>query len=182
MLPAPDEEGQTGLPPHKGECNCMKIRELLAAKSAEIYQVTPDALVHDSIKIMNAHRIGSVLVVDAAGNLAGILTERDLLTGYHCCDNNPGVCKRRVAEIMTPAARLLTVTGDTTVDEAIAKMTSSKIRHLPVLDGDGRLAGIISIGDVLKSLLDCAQKENQTMKQYMFGQEQLFAVDEVPMV
>jgi CBS domain-containing protein len=160
----------------------MKIKELLTGKNGDIYQVTPDDLVHDSIKIMNTHRIGSVLVVDGSGNLAGILTERDLLMGFPCCDNAPGVCKRQVAEIMTPADRLITVTGESSIDEACAKMTENKVRHLPVLDEAGRLSGIISIGDVLKKLLHYAEQENKTMKQYMFGQDQLFAVDEVPMV
>ncbi len=161
----------------------MKMHELLAAKSSVIHQVPPETLVHDCISLMNEQHIGAVMVVDSKGEMAGILTERDLLRGYHCCDNQPGVCKLPVKELMTPADRLVTITSQCPIDRAMNQMTANKVRHLPILDPDnGSLIGVVSIGDLIKALLGCAEKENQTMKQYMFGQDQIFPTDHIPMV
>ncbi len=161
----------------------MKIRELLNEKSASVLHVSPDTLIHDCIEIMNRHRVGSLMIVEADDRVAGILTERDLLEGYHCCDNRPGICRHPARDLMTPAARLISVTADCALDSAMEKMTEHNVRHLPVFDRpEGSLIGVLAIGDIVRTLLRCAQKENKTIKQYMFGQEQPFATDHIPMV
>lgn len=148
----------------------MKIQEMLGDKGHDVYQIAPTAKVCECVNLMNERRIGAVMVVDDAGGVVGIISERDIMRKTPSAGGD--LCAMAVSELMTPGAKLVTITADAEIDEAMEKMTSNKIRHLPVME-DGRLAGILSIGDVVKMLWQTAVKENKTMKQYMFGQEQI---------
>ncbi len=148
----------------------MKIQELLNDKQQEVYQIAPDAKVCECVEIMNERRIGAVMVVDGNGKVEGIISERDIMRKTPAVGSD--LCAMSVSELMTPADSLVTISACAEIDEAMQKMTSNKIRHLPVME-DGRLVGILSIGDVVKTLWQAAVAENKTMKQYMFGQEQI---------
>lgn len=146
----------------------MKTAELLARKSTDIVCVSPGEPLNKCIDLMNDRRIGALMVVNENGGVAGLLSERDILRNR--CEASKTECPMKAQDIMTPADKLVTATAETRIDDVMNMMTQNKVRHLPVMDGDA-LKGIISIGDVVKGLLDAALEENKNMKEYMFGRE-----------
>jgi CBS domain-containing protein len=123
------------------------IGSILRQKGQEIWSVTPDSTVYEAIALMARHGVGAALVI-GEGSLAGIVTERDyarkvILQGRSSKET-------QVRDIMT--SDLITVSPENTVDECMRLMTECRIRHLPVLD-EGKLAGIVSIGDLVKAKL-----------------------------
>jgi len=140
------------------------IRQILAAKSGPLVIVAPDDAVFHALQVMADHNVGAVLVLDGK-QLVGIFSERDyarkvILFGKASKDT-------RVREIMTD--KVLYVTPDRTVDECMAIMTEKHFRHLPVLDDDGRVVGIVSIGDVVKETICEQQFIIQQMEKYITG-------------
>jgi CBS domain-containing protein len=139
------------------------VRELLQAKGYEIWSVTPDDSVYDALRLMADKNVGAVLVTDA-GNLVGILSERDyarkvILKGRTSKDT-------LVREIMTE--KVVYVRPDQTTDECMALMTNKRVRHLPVIEDD-RLIGIISIGDVVKAIMSEQEFMIQQLENYITG-------------
>ena len=151
----------------------MHLREILRHKGSEVVTVAPDRTVHDAIVKMNRHKIGALIVTDETGEIQGIVTERDILLmcGEQCVHlDDPSLagtdCPILVSEIMTTDPVI--VVPDDTLDYAMGVMTSNRIRHLPVLD-EGRLAGVVSIGDVVKVQLSEVEYENRMLKDYIQG-------------
>jgi CBS domain-containing protein len=140
----------------------MKIREILHGKGSEVYSIAPEHTVLDAVAQLNAHRIGALIVRDAAGAVVGIITERDVLR--ECLHHSAELGRRRVRDVMT--TNLIVCVADDDVDYAMAIVTQNRVRHLPVLDGDG-LAGLVSIGDLVKATLDETQHENRDLKDYI---------------
>ena len=114
---------------------------------------------------MGEHNIGSVLVMDGE-TLAGILTEREYARKVVLHDKSSK--DTMVSEIMTPADRLITVTEDSTIEECMQKMSGRKIRHLPVLR-DGVPVTVISIGDVVSTIIEEQQFTIKEMSNYIRG-------------
>ncbi|HJQ64264.1 MAG TPA: CBS domain-containing protein [Burkholderiales bacterium] len=132
------------------------VRQLLQAKGSAVYSVSPDARVFEALKLMAEKEVGALVVLER-GKLAGILSERDyarkvILHGKSSHDIP-------VREIMTED--VVTVQPGQTVDQCMALMTSRRIRHLPVVE-DGKLAGIVSIGDLVKEVI---AEQEQTIRQ-----------------
>ena len=141
----------------------MKVKEILKQKGSEIHSVESDKTVYQAIKQMSDLNIGALLVIDD-GKLTGILSERDyrdkvILKGRQSKTTNVG-------EIMTRQVFCVTLQDDVKVCMKI--MTVKRIRHLPVLDGDD-LVGVISIGDVVKSVIDRQKFEIDSLKSYIAG-------------
>ena len=125
------------------------VREILINKGNQIWTVLPDTTVYKALIIMADKSIGALLVVDKLGNPVGVLSERDyarkvILVGKSSKET-------MVKEIMS--SRVIYITPDRSPEECMALMINKRIRHLPVLD-NGKLAGFISIGDVVKAVLD----------------------------
>lgn len=140
----------------------MDIARLIAARRPEdIVTCDETTSVRDAVQLLATRRIGAVPVL-RRGALAGIFSERDVL--YRLAEEGAGCLDRRVGEVMT--APPITVEPRTTCDEAMALMTRRRIRHLPVLDG-GRIAGFISIGDIVKSRIGEAEAEAEQMRIYI---------------
>lgn len=137
------------------------VRDLLAGKSSEVWSIGPDATVYDAIALMSERGIGAVLVLDG-GKLAGILSERDY--ARRVILKGKASRETRVREIMT--TELIHVTHDKTLDDCMAIMTTSRIRHLPVLH-EGRLAGILSIGDIVKAMLTEREAQIEQLESYI---------------
>ena len=132
------------------------IRQLLQVKGSGVHTIGPDARVIDALKLMSEKEIGALVVVDG-GKLVGILSERDyarkvILLGKSSHDIP-------VREIMT--GKILTVQPTQTIEECMALMTSRRVRHLPVTDGE-RLLGLVSIGDLVKQVI---ADQEQTIKE-----------------
>jgi CBS domain-containing protein len=139
------------------------VAQLLQAKGHTVYSIGPDDWVYDAVKEMDARRIGSLLVKDAAGHPVGIVTERDC---RHLLLQDRSARKVRVSELMS--RNLLTVPPEETVEQCMQMMTEKRIRHLPVVRG-GAVQGIISIGDVVKFL--CIERgiEIENLEKYITG-------------
>lgn len=119
--------------------------------------------VSDAVKEMNSHKIGCVLVMDGAA-LAGIFTERDVLTRVIAADLDPK--QTPVALVMTP--NVLTVAPETTVQQMMDLFAEKRCRHMPVVQ-NGAIIGLISIGDVSRWVASAHRAEAETLRQYISG-------------
>jgi CBS domain-containing protein len=144
----------------------MKLQDILAIKGSTVWSISPEATLQDVVRTLVEHRIGSLVVcrTDAAGGeeLLGIVTERDIL--HACIVGSKPFSQVPVAEAMSKA--IITARPDDEVEEVMGLMTTRRIRHLPVLC-EGRLVGMISIGDVVKAQHDRLAMENRFMKDYI---------------
>ncbi len=142
----------------------MKVQVMLDAKGSEVATTRPDATIAAAIDILKREGIGALVVTDSGGGLAGIISERDIVRGL--VDHGGDLLKMPVAELMTRSVK--TCGPDHNINDVMAEMTRSRIRHLPVL-ADGRLCGIISIGDVVKNRLEELEAETSVLRDYIGG-------------
>jgi CBS domain-containing protein len=123
------------------------IRQILAGKS-DIYSIDPDATVLDALRLLEQKNIGALLVM-RGGALSGIFSERDY--ARRMILHGRSSKETKVREVMT--SDVFVISPDTTSGECMVHMTDRHIRHLPVVEG-GRVVGVISIGDVVRSVID----------------------------
>jgi CBS domain-containing protein len=139
----------------------MRIEDVLRDKGAAVATIAPETPVSQLLAGLAAMNIGAMVVVGPDG-LAGIVSERDVVRKLH--DRGASLLAQPVSEIMTTV--VATCTPRDTVDHLAALMTENRVRHVPVLD-DGRLAGIVSIGDVVKSRMAELETEQQQLQAYI---------------
>ena len=142
----------------------MTISAILKHKGHDIAQVRPTATVAEVARVLKSRRIGAVLVLDAAEQLLGILSERDIVCSL--AENGARTLEMTAAQLMTRDLHM--ATPRTTVVQATEMMTEGRFRHLPVLEGD-RLVGIVSIGDIVKARLSQQEQEVDSLKAYVAG-------------
>lgn len=140
------------------------VSDVLAAKGDQVHSVTPTTRVLDAINKMNQHKIGAVLAVQD-GQVAGIFTERDVLRRVVGEQRNPADC--HVSEVMTED--VICVRPQTDLDDVAAIMQQKKIRHVPVCDENGRLHGMISIGDLNAFHASSQQAQIHFLSEYIYG-------------
>lgn len=140
------------------------VREILSEKGSRVLSIRQDATVLEAAQLMNDHQVGSVVVCDD-NRLAGIFTERDVLRRVVAECRDPATT--RVAEVMTH--EVVCCTGDTTVDEARGAMKNRRIRHLPVVDGNRQLLGMVSIGDLNAYQANTQEKTIFMLQEYLYG-------------
>jgi CBS domain-containing protein len=142
----------------------MRISEVLAAKaSQEVLTVRPDATVRELVELLAEHNIGALVVSADGSAVDGIVSERDVVRRLH---EDEGVLSALVSSIMSAPVRTCEV--HSTVDEVMAVMTERRFRHVPVVKDD-RLAGIVSIGDVVKSRMRDLEFERDQLGSYVHG-------------
>lgn len=139
------------------------VSTLLEHKGSRIFSVSSQVTIAEAVRVMNQHKVGSVLVMDG-GALVGIFTERDVLTRVVASDVDPK--STPVSRIMS--RDLLTITPETTVEETMKIFTEKRCRHLPVIE-NGCVAGLISIGDVSRFVASAHAMECEHLKQYIAG-------------
>lgn len=139
----------------------MIVRSILKSKGKDVETVAPDASILNVSKILHQKRIGAVLVMNE-GQIRGVLSERDIVRGI--CQYGADVLARPASDLMT--RDVVTCDMDDTVNALMELMTNNRIRHIPVLE-QGRLAGIISIGDVVKNRIAESEMEAQALKEYI---------------
>jgi len=137
------------------------VLELLEKKSPDIHTVTPDLAVIDALRLMAEKKIGAVLVMKEA-HLVGIFSERDYARKVVL--NNRASTSTQVKEIMT--AEPITVPPTTRVGQCLELMTERRIRHLPVVEDD-KVLGLISIGDLVKAVIEQQRRELDQLQQYI---------------
>lgn len=139
----------------------MTIAAILSEKGPAVVTLQADAHVADAVALLHEHRIGAVIVVDGEA-VAGVLSERDIVRGLHTLGAR--VLDQPVTACMS--AEVVTIAPSSTTDDALAIMTERRFRHLPVVDR-GRLAGLVSIGDLVKRRIDEATRETMLLKDYI---------------
>lgn len=139
------------------------ISALLERKGSAVCAVNSTVSIAEAVAEMNRHRIGSIVVLEG-DRLAGIFTERDVLRRVVGAGLAPQ--HMRVADVMT--TNLITITPDTTVEETMVIFAEKRCRHLPVIS-EGRLVGLISIGDISRWMSDAHRAEAEHLKNYITG-------------
>ena len=139
----------------------MRIEDVLRNKGAAVATIAPETPVSQLLAALAGMNVGALVVVGTEG-LAGIVSERDVVRRLH--ERGSSLLVQPVSEIMTSV--IVTCTPRDTVDDLAALMTENRVRHVPVLD-DGRLAGIVSIGDVVKSRMAELETEQQQLQAYI---------------
>ena len=139
----------------------MRIADVLRNKGAAVATITPETSVAGLLTELAVHNIGAMVVVSQDG-LVGIVSERDVVRKLH--EMGAEILRRPVSEIMTTL--VATCSPDDSVDSLSALMTTNRVRHVPVMDG-GRLAGIVSIGDVVKTRMEELQAEQERLQAYI---------------
>ncbi len=139
----------------------MRIADVLRSKGGEVMTINPDATVTELLDGLASHNIGAMVVAGPDG-VAGIVSERDIVRQLHA--HGASVLSQPVSEIMT--AVVSTCSKSDTVDSLTMLMTENRVRHVPVLE-DGKLIGIVSIGDVVKTRMEELETEHEQLQSYI---------------
>ena len=140
----------------------MKIAELLRGKTSDVVKIGPDRNIAEAAAALTENKIGALLVEDQGGEIVGILSERDIVSGM--APHGADLHDVAVEELMT--RKLIHCSPQDTVHETMAMMTDRNIRHLPVFDND-ELVGFISIRDLVKWRIMEVQSEAEAMRAYI---------------
>jgi CBS domain-containing protein len=142
----------------------MRITDVLRRKGSSVVTISPDRTVRELLGQLAEHRVGALVVSSDGVTVDGIVSERDVVRRLHADDDR--ILDGRVADIMT--AVVFTCVPEDGTDDLMAAMTQHRIRHVPVIV-DGKLAGIVSIGDVVKHRLEELQSERDQLTAYITG-------------
>jgi len=140
------------------------VNEMLAHKGSQVYSIGKDATVLDGARLMNEHKIGGLVVLEN-GRIIGIFTERDVLRRVVAKRLDPA--EVRIRDVMT--TEVACCRGDTSIDEARAVMMNRRIRHLPVIDDDHTVLGLISIGDLNAHEAGAQEQTIHFLTEYLYG-------------
>ena len=140
----------------------MNVQAMLAHKGGRVVTTRPDATISTAIRMLKLEGIGALAVSLDGEHLQGIISERDIVRSL--VTHGAELLQMRVAEIMTPSVK--TCTPQDNIKHVMSEMTRSRIRHLPVMQ-DGKLCGMISVGDVVKNRLDDLQTEANVLRDYI---------------
>jgi CBS domain-containing protein len=140
----------------------MNLKDVLAAKGHRVVMVPAKSSVADAIRTMQAEKVGAVMVPDAEGCPVGIFTERDVVRLYADGDRDFDTLAVEARMTCSVVVGLLSMS----VDEALGLMTERRFRHLPVVE-DGKLLGLVSIGDLVKEKLNETAQEAQALRAYI---------------
>lgn len=140
----------------------MRIADILRSKGSAVATVTETTTVTGLLAELTTHNIGAMVVIGGDGGIVGMVSERDVVRQLH--ERGADLLRRPVSEIMT--GLVVTCAPDELVDDLSAVMTNNRVRHVPVVV-DGRLAGIVSIGDVVKLRMEQLQAEQEHLQAYI---------------
>ena len=140
----------------------MFVSDILSQKGGLVFTVTPGTTVAQICQQLSTRRIGSVLVVDRLDNVAGIVSERDLV--HALATQGRAGLELEASEVMT--RNVVTCDPDDSIDHVMEQMTHGRFRHLPVVR-HGELLGLISIGDVVKARLEETRHETEALRAYI---------------
>lgn len=140
----------------------MSVSEMLEGKSKNIITASRDDTVASVAGLLAKHRIGAIIICDKSGKVEGILSERDIVRDI--ASDGAGALDTKVSQCMTK--KVMSCKREDTIDHVMAIMTENHFRHMPVVE-NGKLAGIISIGDVVKRKIKQAEMDAQDMRDYI---------------
>lgn len=140
----------------------MLVKSILVAKGSDVYSIPPHLTVLEAVAVLREKRVGAVLVLDSGQNILGVFSERDLVRAI--ADHGVGILEQPVSTLMS---RAVVCCGPAdSIDHVMSLMTDRRIRHVPVVE-NGRLVGIISIGDVVKNRIAETEMEAEALKSYI---------------
>ncbi|HMA70485.1 MAG TPA: CBS domain-containing protein [Xanthobacteraceae bacterium] len=140
----------------------MTVNDILSQKGDHVLTIEPTATLAEAVQILAQRRIGALLVTGADHRIVGIISERDIVRSLD--EKGTAVLGVPVAEVMT--RKVVTCGRNETIAEIMERMTGGKFRHVPVVE-HGRLAGIVSIGDVVKARLSELENEQDALREYI---------------
>jgi CBS domain-containing protein len=140
----------------------MLIAHVLRDKGAAVHTLTDEASLEHAAKELSSRKVGALVVLDLEGALVGVISERDIVR--EVARHGAEAMQTKVSGVMTRA--VITAGIDESIDDCLARMTDRRIRHLPVVEG-GRLAGIVSIGDLVKHRIAAVEAEAAAMQAYI---------------
>jgi len=140
----------------------MTVRAILALKGRECLTIVPDATLAEAARLMAKHRIGSLVITGPERRVVGILSERDIVGAM--AQKGELALVLPVASAMT--RDVVTCEEDETIPDLMQRMTAGRFRHVPVVER-GQLAGIVSIGDVVKLRLAELEREHEALREYI---------------
>jgi CBS domain-containing protein len=140
----------------------MNVEQLLSGKGHDVISMQPHRTLAEAIRTLSEKRIGAVVVMGADGALVGILSERDIIRALG--ELGAGALESAVSRSMT--SKVVTCRPQTSVDELMEIMTTGRFRHVPVVE-NGRVTGLVSIGDVVKHRVAAIEAESQAMRDYI---------------
>jgi CBS domain-containing protein len=142
----------------------MRIHDILSTKGFDVIHIRPEASVREVVRLLKEHNLGAVVVSPDGGEIAGIVSERDVIRQLA---DGVEFLERPVTAIMTSDVH--SCTPKDSVQSVMSAMTERRIRHLPVVDEHNALVGIVSIGDVVKSQISELQFERDQLEGYVSG-------------
>ncbi len=140
----------------------MRVAQILKAKGHKVVTTRLDVTIAELVRTLTLERIGAAVVTGDEGTVVGIISERDIVHGLS--EHGADLLNMRVEELMTRT--VVTCRPEQSLEDIMREMTSSRIRHLPVLQ-DGEMVGIVSIGDVVKNRLEELEKESGALRDYI---------------
>ena len=140
----------------------MHVDAILKTKGVEVFTLPRTGTLADAVAMLNAHNIGAIVITEDAGRIVGILSERDIVRQLG--KNPTGALSLSITDCMTRG--VVTCERTTTIDDVMESMTQRRIRHMPVAE-DGKLVGIISIGDVVKLKIAEVEHEAESLREYI---------------
>ena len=142
----------------------MKLKKLLEKKSKVLIKINSNKSISEAVELLKKHKIGLLLVMNDDKKLVGLISERDIL--YKCMASEKDKSKSKISEIMTGKDDLIIGTSDDTLSYAMRVMINKKIRHLPIVNNEN-VIGLLSIGDLLKEILDESENEVKLLREYV---------------
>jgi CBS domain-containing protein len=140
----------------------MIVAMILEQKGHNVVTIGARATIGEVVSLLGEHKIGAIVVVENVDEIVGIISERDIVRAI--AKSGPEILTEPVGSIMT--SEVMTCEDNETINEVMARMTRGRFRHLPV-EKNGRLTGIISIGDVVKARIEEVEREAEEMRSYI---------------
>lgn len=140
----------------------MTVKAILSRKGSDVVTIAPTANLSEAVKLLAERRIGAVIVTGADNRVAGILSERDIVRALG--ERGADALGDNIAAVMT--RKVTTCVEADTVADIMERMTTGKFRHVPVVE-QGRLTGVISIGDVVKFRVEEIERESDALREYI---------------
>jgi len=145
----------------------VKLKDILTKKGSAVWTVKANQTIRQALEILVAKKIGSLVVLDESNRIAGIISERDIVRGSY--EHPREISDLPVSKLMTKKVIIGSPEDETKYIMGI--MTQSRVRHIPVVH-EGKLKGLVSIGDVVKSVIDDSNYEIHYLKEYIYGPSQ----------
>lgn len=142
----------------------MKVSRILQSKTADVATVGRDRPILEVVALLRQRDIGAVIVSEPDGTIAGILSERDIVRAL--AERSPDLSPLRAADLMTADVTYCEPRND--INEVMKLMTDGRFRHMPVLE-EGRLVGVVSIGDAVRARIDELERETEALQHYIAG-------------